>query len=45
MNINDIINICKNDSQINKIYELNEQVNLAATITRRAKLAKLIWKK
>lgn len=45
MNINDIINICRNDSQINKIYELNEQINLAATITRRAKLAKLIWKK
>jgi len=45
MNINDIVNICKKDSQINKIYELNEQVNLAARIIRRAKLAKLIWKK
>lgn len=45
MNINDIVNICKKDSQINKIYELNEQHNFAAKIIRRAKLATLLWRK
>lgn len=45
ISINDIINICKNDPEIDKVYELNEQVNFAAKIIRRAKLAKLIWKK
>ena len=39
MNIQDMINTCKNNSsQIKKVYILNEQYNLAAQITRKAKL-------
>ena len=42
MNINDIVNICKKDSQIKKIYERNDVANFAAKIIRRAKL---IWQR
>lgn len=42
MNINEIINICKQNPNIIKVYNLDKQTNFAAKITR---CAKLVWQR
>lgn len=44
-NLDNVVNIIKNNPSINKIYKMEKHNNFAVNIIRKARLAKLLWKK